>query len=107
MGTHSSSSDTSSTMVRMARLMVDRGVMSLNEARQVLQLPPIEGGDIRVIRGEYVDADTVASLIEKAAVAKGGGRMPKNTIDKNGEIDLNGDDDFYADSDAYGKDDFD
>ena len=28
MGTHSSSSDTSSTMVRMARLMVDRGVIS-------------------------------------------------------------------------------
>lgn len=91
----------------MVRDMVDRGVMSLNEARQVLQLPPIEGGDIRVIRGEYVDADTVASLIEQAAVAKGGGRMPKNVSDKNGEIDLNGDDDFYADSDAYGKDDFD
>lgn len=40
----------------MIRDMLDRGVMSINEARSVLQLPPVEGGDVRVLRGEYYDA---------------------------------------------------
>ncbi|MBR1732045.1 MAG: phage portal protein [Ruminococcus sp.] len=33
---------------------VDRGIISLNEARaEVWGLPPVEGGDVRAIRGEY------------------------------------------------------
>ena len=38
---------------------VDRGILSLNEAREMLQLPPVEGGDKRVIRGEYVNVDAL------------------------------------------------
>lgn len=89
----------------MVRDMLDRGVLSLNEAREVLQLPPVEGGDIRVIRGEYVDADTVSHLIANAAVAKNAGRMPRQIHEK--DFDLEGDDDIYNDSDSYGKGDFD
>ena len=37
--------------------LLDRGVISLNDAREIWNLPPVEGGDIRVIRGEYYDAD--------------------------------------------------
>ena len=37
--------------------MIDRGLMSLNEAREIWQLPPVEGGDVRIIRGEYYNAD--------------------------------------------------
>jgi len=37
--------------------LVDRGLMSLNEARQIWQLPEVEGGDVRIIRGEYYNAD--------------------------------------------------
>lgn len=33
--------------------MADRGVMSRNEIREIWNLPPIENGDIPVIRGEY------------------------------------------------------
>lgn len=47
----------------MIRDMMDRGVFTLNEAREVLQLPPVEGGDVRVIRGEYMNADTMAEGI--------------------------------------------
>lgn len=46
----------------MIRDMLDRGVISLNEAREILQLPPVDGGDIRVIRGEYVNTDSVSAL---------------------------------------------
>ena len=37
--------------------LTDRGVMTTNEAREVWNLPPVEGGDVRTIRGEYYDAD--------------------------------------------------
>lgn len=33
--------------------MADRGIMSRNEIREIWNLPPIEGGDIPTIRGEY------------------------------------------------------
>ena len=37
--------------------MIDRGIMSLNDVREIWQLSPVEGGDARIIRGEYVNAD--------------------------------------------------
>lgn len=36
--------------------MVDRGIMSINEAREIWNLPSIKGGDIHVIRGEYYNS---------------------------------------------------
>lgn len=36
--------------------MLDRGVMSINEIRDIWNLAPVEGGDARIIRGEYYDA---------------------------------------------------
>ena len=37
--------------------LLDRGIISINEAREIWQLPPVEGGDVRVIRGEYYSAN--------------------------------------------------
>lgn len=37
--------------------LLDRGIMSINDVREIWQLPPVEGGDARVIRGEYYNAD--------------------------------------------------
>lgn len=37
--------------------LTDRGVMNRNEAREVFNLAPIEGGDQFIIRGEYYNAD--------------------------------------------------
>ena len=36
--------------------MLDRGVMSINEARELFNYMPVEGGDVRTIRGEYKNA---------------------------------------------------
>lgn len=33
--------------------MLDRGIMSINDVREIWNLPPVEGGDTRIIRGEY------------------------------------------------------
>lgn len=37
--------------------LIDRGVISLNDAREIWNLPPVEGGDVRMIRGEYYNVD--------------------------------------------------
>ena len=37
--------------------LLDRGMLTLNEAREIWQMAPVEGGDVRVIRGEYYNAD--------------------------------------------------
>lgn len=36
--------------------MLDRGIMSINDVREIWNLPPVEDGDRRIIRGEYYDA---------------------------------------------------
>ncbi|MBQ2211627.1 MAG: phage portal protein [Ruminococcus sp.] len=36
--------------------MLDRGVMSINEIRDIWNLAPVDGGDERIIRGEYYNA---------------------------------------------------
>ena len=38
--------------------MADRGIFSLNEVREIFNLPSIDGGDVRIIRGEYYNANT-------------------------------------------------
>ena len=48
---------TTSAKVQLAQQMLDRGVMSINEARELFNYTPVEGGDIRTIRGEYKNAD--------------------------------------------------
>lgn len=37
--------------------MLDRGIMSINDVREIWNMPPVEGGDVRIIRGEYYNAD--------------------------------------------------
>ena len=37
--------------------MLDRGIMSINDVREIWNLPPVDGGDARIIRGEYYNAD--------------------------------------------------
>ena len=37
--------------------LLDRGMLTLNEAREIWNLPSVDDGDIRVIRGEYYNAD--------------------------------------------------
>lgn len=36
--------------------MLDRGIMSINDIREIWNMPPVEGGDVRIIRGEYYNA---------------------------------------------------
>lgn len=48
---------TTSEKVKLAQQMLDRGVMSINEARELFNYTEVEGGDVRTIRGEYKNAN--------------------------------------------------
>lgn len=43
----------------VAAQLTDRGIFSINEAREVFNLPPVDDGDIRTIRGEYKTVDNL------------------------------------------------
>ena len=49
---------TNSDKLAVSKDLVDRGVLSINEAREIWQLEPIEGGDIHILRGEYYNSTT-------------------------------------------------
>ena len=44
--------------------MLDRGIMSINDVREIWNLPTVEGGDARIIRGEYYNADEKVTEVE-------------------------------------------
>ena len=48
---------TNSDKLQVSTQLVDRGIMSRNDAREIWNLPPVEGGDKLVIRGEYYAAN--------------------------------------------------
>ena len=53
-----------SQKVQMAQQLLDRGVMSRNEARELFNYDTIEGGDTFFIRGEYINADDRVTSVE-------------------------------------------
>ena len=55
-----------SQKIAMAQQLLDRGVMTTNEARELFNYSSVENGDVRFIRGEYQDADTkVEEIVEE------------------------------------------
>lgn len=49
---------TTADKLNVSSQMLDRGIMTINDVREIWNLPPLEGGDVRIIRGEYYDADS-------------------------------------------------
>ena len=48
---------TNNDKLNVSSQLLDRGVMSINDIREIWNLEPVEGGDVRIIRGEYYDAN--------------------------------------------------
>ena len=46
-----------SEKLNVSSQMLDRGIMSINDVREIWNMPPVEGGDARIVRGEYYNAD--------------------------------------------------
>ena len=45
--------------------LVDRGIISLNDAREIWNLPPVDDGDVRIMRGEYYNTDEKLTVLEE------------------------------------------
>lgn len=45
--------------------LLDRGIISINDARDIWNLPHVEGGDVRIIRGEYWNADEKVTEVDE------------------------------------------
>lgn len=48
---------TTNEKLNVSAQLADRGILSTNEIREIWNLPPVEGGDTRIIRGEYYGVD--------------------------------------------------
>lgn len=57
-----------SAKINMAQQLLDRGVLSINEARELFNYAKAEGGDIRAIRGEFKNADELTTVDGKKVV---------------------------------------
>ena len=44
-----------SEKLNVSAQLLDRGILSINDVREIWNLPPVEEGDKRIIRGEYYD----------------------------------------------------
>lgn len=43
--------------LKVSAMLLDRGIMSINDVRDIWNLPPVEEGDERIIRGEYYNVN--------------------------------------------------
>lgn len=84
----------------MVRDMTQGGEMTVNEGRAILELPPVPGGDVFMVRGEYYRVDLDGNILS----ASGGDvhSLPKAQPDEKPDRDPGGDDAIYQDVDAYG-----
>src|SRR5699024_6119376 len=52
------------TKLEMSTQLLDRGVLTINQVNEIWNLPPVEDGDKRFIRREYVDVENLDKEME-------------------------------------------
>lgn len=67
-----------SAKVQMAQQLLDRGVMTINEARLLFNYSEVEGGDVRTIRGEYKATDDLTQMTEDSGGVTGSSNEEEN-----------------------------
>lgn len=86
----------------MNKDMTDRAIITINEGREILGMPPVEGGNTFILRGEYKVGHTLDEIFaaQKAkADAESSGSMGKNSEK---DIDSQDADIMRPDSEGYG-----
>lgn len=74
------------TKVKIIETLVDRGMMSINQGLEVFNLPPIEGGEKRIMSLNFIDADKASEYqlgkVNKPADASTGKEVKTNNDDE-------------------------
>lgn len=65
---------TQTAKVSLARELGDRGILTINEIRELFNYGPIEGGDVAYIRGEYKPVETMDDTVQEPAEEETDGR---------------------------------
>lgn len=65
---------TQTAKVSLARELGDRGILTINEIRELFNYGPIEGGDMAYIRGEYKPVETMDDKVQDPAEEETDGR---------------------------------
>ena len=60
------------TKLELIRQLGGMGVLTVNEAREIMQLPAMPGGDARIVRGEYYLIDEENNIIAESGGHGGG-----------------------------------
>lgn len=50
--------------LNVTRELLDRGIITQNQAMEIWNLPPVEGGDVRIIRGEYYKVEDKLNALD-------------------------------------------
>ena len=74
------------TKINVVTNLVDRGIMTTNQALDVFQMPQIgPDGDKRIIRGEYIDASLISEhTVEDAQAALAANALSDSTLPQTG-----------------------
>ena len=64
--------------LQVSQQLFDRGILSQNDVCDIWQLPHIEGGDKRYIRGEYKNTDDTTVQNPNIQIETGSGSAPKD-----------------------------
>lgn len=77
--------------LEMISSFMDRGIYTINEARDVMNLDPVEGGDVRAVRGEYKNANDINENVDNGNTSVDNGNA--NADNKNFENPQEGEND--------------
>lgn len=61
------------TKLEYIRQLGGMGILTINEAREIMQLSPMDGGDARIVRGEYYLIDKDNNIIAESGGHSGSG----------------------------------
>ena len=92
------------TKRNMNKDMLDRGVYTINDALRVLQMPPVEDGDVRILRGEYKVGHSIEEIFAAQSAQIAAKSKTRGTNEEKADIDRDGQDAdlLREDSEGYG-----
>ena len=69
-----------SQKIQMARDFGDRGILSVNEIRELLNFAPRDDGDVTFIRGEYFTTDQKLTELAETTTEAEDGKDSENAV---------------------------
>lgn len=86
----------------MGKDMLDRGVFTINDVLEMLQLPTVDGGDVRILRGEYKVGHSIDEILAAQQAQYGAKAQTTRTQNNEEDADTERADAERGDSEGFG-----